>query len=240
MRRQGRESEFIRFLTADGPEKPPSERLPTLQEISRRLGVSVSRLREQMEVARVLGFVEVRPRTGIRRLRYSFAPAVWQSLSYAIALDRQHFLSFSDLRNHIEAAYWYQAVSCLTSDDHETLLKLVDQAWDRLRGTPVRIPHHEHRQLHLTLFQRLENPFVLGILEAYWDAYEAVGLNLYTDYHYLQQVWGYHQEMVAAICAGDLDRGFQALVEHKDLLYHRPDALPAGEQTRTAGGAPET
>lgn len=52
--------------------------------------------------------------------------------------------------------------------------------------------------------------------------YEAVGLNVYADYKYLQQVWHYHQDMVDAIAAGDYDRGYAALVEHKDLLYHRP------------------
>jgi DNA-binding GntR family transcriptional regulator len=61
----------------------------------------------------------------------------------------------------------------------------------------------------------------LGILEAYWEAYEAVGLNVYADYEYLQEVWSYHQKMVDAICRGDFELGYQALVEHKDLLYHR-------------------
>ena len=61
----------------------------------------------------------------------------------------------------------------------------------------------------------------MGILEAYWDAYEAVGLNMYAGYDYLQQVWDYHQRMVDAIRSGDFETGYQALVEHKDLLYHR-------------------
>ncbi len=39
---------------------------------------------------------------------------------------------------------------------------------------------------HLTIFKHLENPFVLGLLEAYWDAYEAVELNRYADYRYHQ------------------------------------------------------
>jgi hypothetical protein len=58
-------------------------------------------------------------------------------------------------------------------------------------------------------------------LEAYWDLYEAVGMNLYTDYDYLEQVWKYHQHMVEAICTNQVDLGFKALVEHKDLIHHR-------------------
>jgi DNA-binding GntR family transcriptional regulator len=94
---------------------------------------------------------------------------------------------------------------------------------EKLNGQTIQIPHQEHRQLHLGIYRRLDNPFVLGLLEAYWEAYEAVGLNLYTDIGYLQQVWAYHEEMVQSICDGDFARGYQALIEHKDLLYHRPD-----------------
>jgi DNA-binding FadR family transcriptional regulator len=36
--------------------------------MSKELGVSVALLREQLEVAKAIGLVEVRPRTGIRRL----------------------------------------------------------------------------------------------------------------------------------------------------------------------------
>ena len=60
---------------------------------------------------------------------------------------------------------------------------------------------------------------MLGLLEAYWELYEAVGMNLYTDYNYLEQVWAYHQQMVDSICVGNDELGYQALVQHKDLLF---------------------
>jgi DNA-binding FadR family transcriptional regulator len=200
-----------------------SAQLPSLSVVSKELGVSVALLREQLEVARAIGLVEVRPRTGIRRLPYSFFPAVRQSLSYALAVDTVYFLAYSDLRIHLEATYWREAASRLTPDDQRELINLVQRAWEKLKGLPIEIPHPEHRQLHLGIYRRLENPFVLGLLEAYWEAYEAVGLNLYTDINYLHEVWQYHEEMVQSICDGDLDRGYTALLQHKDLLFHRPD-----------------
>lgn len=223
-------NEFIRYLAGEYPDPDDPDRLPALGQLSQELGLSVAKLREQMEVARALGFVEVRPRTGIRRLPYSFAPAVRQSLNYAIALDPASFDAYADLRNQIEAAYWLPAVRLLQPQDHAYLQELVDQAWEKLRGSPIRIPHREHRELHLAVYRRLENPFVLGILEAFWDAYEAFGLNLYAGYSYLEQVWEYHQRMVTAILCSDFDSGYQALIAHKDLLHHRPAAsVPARE-----------
>ncbi len=213
-------SEFIQYLSTSS-QQGKSDRLPALSDISQELGISVARLREQLEVARALGLVEVRPRTGIRRLPYSFLPAVRQSLSYCLELDRDCFKTFADLRKHVEASYWGQAARKLTEADKDYLQALVTSALEKLRGNPVQIPHAEHRELHLAIYRRLGNPFVLGILEAYWEAYESFGLNMYADYTYLEQVWSYHQKMVDAICQGDYAAGYQALLEHTDLIRYR-------------------
>jgi len=215
-------SQLLEYLAARAGDEQNGDQIPAMSELSSELGISVARLREQLEVAKALGLVDVRPRTGIRLLPYRFLPAVWQSLSYAIQLDRKHFDAFASLRKHLEMCYWHQAASSLTDEDRIALQALVSQAWEKLRGTPIRIPHDEHRQFHVLIYKRLENPFVQGILEAYWEAYEAVGLNVYADYDYLKEVWTYHQQMVDAIRLGDLEAGYQALVTHTDLLYHRP------------------
>ena len=213
-------SEFLQYL-ASHPEADNG--LPSLIELSRHLGISVAGLREQLEVARALGLVEVRPRTGTRRRPFSFAPAVNRTLGYAIALDPAHFDEFAHLRNHIEAAYWDEAVCRLTEDDKQQLRDLIVQAETKLHGKPVQVPHEEHRKLHLLIYRRLDNPFVTGILEAYWDSYEAVGLNMYAgSIDYLNEVWQYHARMVESICNGNYAAGREALVKHVDLLAQRP------------------
>jgi DNA-binding FadR family transcriptional regulator len=93
-------------------------------------------------------------------------------------------------------------------------------AWDKLSEPRIQIPFQEHRELHLTIYRRLDNPFVVGLLEAYWDAYEAVELNTYADLAYLQAVWRYHEAIVAAIC-GEVAEGKRLLVEHMQLLNAR-------------------
>lgn len=211
--------DFLKYLASGFRNKRiEMERVPPLTKLSERMGVSIASLREQLGVARAFGFIEVRPRTGIRRLPYSFAPAVHASLSYAISLDRGYFDDFSDLRRHLEANYWFEAVERLTEDDKELLNDLVDRAWKKLEDQPVQLPHNEHRELHLIIFGRLENPFVKGILEAYWDAYEEVGLSRYTELEYLKNVWHYHREIVEAICLGDYVKSHQMLMDHMKMI----------------------
>ncbi len=212
-------SEFLDFLISHCDLG--NDRVPSLKDLSLKLGVSIASLREQLEVARVLGVVEVKPKTGIRRVPYRFQPAIRQSLSYAIAEDLKNFNLYSDLRSHIEAAYWQQAVKLLSQDDLDYLQTLVDRAKKKLQGQPVQIPHNEHRELHMTIYRRLENPFVIGLLEVYWELYEAVGLDVYTDLSYLVQVWDYHQRMVDLIREKEYDAGYQNLLDHMNLLRQR-------------------
>jgi len=213
-------SEFLYYLAS---HKEAEGGLPALTELSSELGISVATLREQLEVARALDLVEIKPRTGMRRKPYAFASTIRQSLGYALILDDGHFQKFSGLRNHIEAAYWDEAVKKLTKDDKKELKSLIARAREKLLGSPVQVPHEEHRSLHLLIYSRLNNPFVIGILEAYWDAYESVGLNMYAgSINYLHKVWDYHSQMVESICNSNYSAGREALIAHIALLSQRP------------------
>ncbi len=213
-------SKFAKFLATHNQEG--SQSMPPLAQLSKTLNISVASLREQLEVARALGLVEVRPRKGIQKLEYKFSPAVRLSLAYALANDISHFEEFADLRKHLEEAYWYESVAKLTDVDLLYLNSLIENATKKLNGDPIQIPHAEHRELHLTIYKRLNNEFVYGLLDVYWDAYEAIGLNVYTGLTYLQEVWQYHRLIVDAICSKDFDLGYRLLLDHTDLLYHRP------------------
>lgn len=215
-------SQLSRFLTYLAKASAKGvETLPSLDVLSEELGMSVSTLREQLQVARAMGLVEVKPRRGIKPLPYHFKPAVLKSLAYAVSLDKQMFRQFSDLRNHIEASYWYQAVSALLPEDIRSLHGIIKEAEKKLNSDPIQIPHDEHRRLHLTIFSRLENCFIQGILESYWDIYEAVGLSFYEDRKYLERVWSYHRLMVDSITNEEFLSGYQALIAHMDLLFQR-------------------
>jgi len=209
-------SDFLRYAMTHGGE--PGTYLPPLSQISSETNISVGKLREQLEVARVLGLVEVKPRLGIRWLGYDFLPAVRLSLMVALALEPHTFNAFSTLRIHLETAFWDEAVVRLTAADKAHLQALVASAWAKLNHKRIQIPHPEHRSFHLSIFSRLENPFVLGLLEAYWDAYEAVDLNTYADYRYLTATWTYHKRIANAISEGSYAEGKELLAEHMHLI----------------------
>jgi DNA-binding FadR family transcriptional regulator len=214
------DSELLRYFISSNAQ--PGDQIPALGELSVVLGISVGKLREQLEVARALGLVEVRPRTGVRFLGFNFLPAIRLSLRFALAQDKTLFFAFTELRNQLEASFWEEAVSRLTQADYAALRLLIEKARAKLADTRfIQIPHEEHRDFHLGIFANLPNPFVLGLLAAYWEGYEAVELNAYSDLHYWQAAWDYHEKILAALEQGEIALAKQAFIDHTRLLRHR-------------------
>jgi DNA-binding FadR family transcriptional regulator len=217
------DSDILRYIIQH--QLQPGDRLPTLAELSQEMGVSISKVREDLAVARTLGLVQIKPRTGILVQGYNFAPTATLSVLYALGLDQSCFHDFSQLRKHIELSFWHEAVTQLVPQDFEALRRLVIQARDKLNRTPAAVPVQEHRALHLTFFKHLPNAFVQGILEAYWVAYEAFGLALYADLSYHREVWDYHERMVECLARGDVDGSYRAMADHMTLLRYSPDIV---------------
>lgn len=218
-------SNFMLYLANKGEE----EQLPSLSEISQALDISLPLVREQMEVARSLGLIEVRTKRGIKKLPYTFKPALELSLAYAVSNDQKNFDLYADLRSHLEESYWYEAVSKLQDEDKNDLKLIISRAKEKLAHKPLVVPHVEHRELHMTIYKRILNPFVKGILETYWDIYEAIGLGVYEDESYLLQVWNYHERMVNAIIKMEFSEGYQSMVSHLDLIHQRKQSIQKGK-----------
>jgi DNA-binding FadR family transcriptional regulator len=210
------DSEFLQYLV--GKQLLPGAKLPTLNEISREMGISVGKLREQLEVARHLGVVSVRPRVGIVREPFDFSQAILSGVLFSLGTGEAVFSQYSQMRRAVEANMWHAAVVRLTAEDKVRLGEIVARAWIKLRHEPIHVPNGEHRQFHLIIFSRLENPFVRGILEAYWDAYEASELTRFASYQYWLTVWKYHEKIAEALCNDEYELGRQLLMEHFELL----------------------
>jgi DNA-binding FadR family transcriptional regulator len=224
------QSDILRFIVESGYK--PGDLLPTIQELSRELGASVPKVRESMELARALGLVEVKPGRGTMVNDYTFVPAATLSALYAIGQDWESFEHLRIFRTAIEVSFWEEAARQLTPDDCADLRRLITVALDRLGRQPIQVPVIEHRTYHLTIFKHLENPFVLGTLEAFWEAYEAFGLHLYADLDYHRKVWKYHRQIVDAIERGDIEESRQLFVEHTGLIRHREQSPPPPTRRR--------
>ena len=230
MRLAALQSDILRYIVESGYK--PGDLLPTIQELSQELGASVPKVRESMEIARALGLVDVKPGRGTQVNEYTFAPAATLSALYAIGQDRESFELLRLLRTAIEVSFWDEATQQLNQTDCIGLRQLITSALERLGQQPIQVPVVEHRTFHLTIFKHIKNPFVTGILEAFWEAYEAFGLHLYADLNYHRKVWKYHRQIVDAVERGDIEESRRLFVEHTGLIRHREQSPPPPTRRR--------
>jgi DNA-binding FadR family transcriptional regulator len=196
-------------------------KLPPLDELARELGVSRGKLREDLLAAQAYGLVEMRPGDGTYVRPMDFYTAIRPLVLHSIASGSELFDRYYRLRAELEVAFWDEAARALQEEDMRRLEQVLEQAEQKLKGKSVEIPHREHRELHVILFGKLDNPYVRGILEAYWDAYEAVGLHRYFDLTYYERVWASHRQIVEAVRAGEWELSKTILRQHFTFLEDR-------------------
>ena len=214
-----KQEEFLTYLI--NKSNHSRKNLPSIKKMSEDLKVSSASLREQMELLKTIGVISAKPRKGIRVLDYQFTPAIAKSLYYAVKLNASHFEKYSEIRNHLEKSYFLEAAKLLCKEDQVFLQELINTAMEKLKGYPIQIPHLEHRNFHMQFYQPVNNIFLFGLLEAYWDTYELVGLDVYTDLNYLENVWKYHQMILDKVIEKDFQRAFEIMIEHMQLIYSR-------------------
>ena len=113
----------------------------------------------------------------------------------------------------------YEAVPRLTPQDVKVLEALVVTAEHKISQTPIQRPDLDHRDFHLKIFSRLDNPVVSSVLEAYWDMYLNSGMTI-TWIRLIWNGWSAHRELAEALAQRDFERGHQALVTHMDLMQY--------------------
>ncbi len=223
---------ITQYLVDAGPSSCDDEpvKLPSLGDLAKEMGISRGKLREELIAAQAYGVIEMRPGDGTYVRPFDFYAAIRPAVLYSIACDRTNFEAFRKLRAYLEVAFWDEATQALDQEDLDELDRIVESAQRKLVGTPIRIPHAEHRQLHLAIFAKLDNPFVQGLLRAYWDAYEAVELHHYFELTYYEEMWSSHRAMVDALRAHRPYEGKETLIKHFSILENRlqtPELSPA-------------
>lgn len=217
-------SELLSYLATLSDED--DQRIPPLNILSKQLGISVATLREQLTEARSLGIVEVKPKAGIRKLPYDFSAALKPGLHYAILGGCLSYEQFSDLRKHLEIAYFIEAAQTLDTRTIDRLDQLVKEAQLIIQRNPGMVPAKEHREFHTLIYKHLENQYLDGILDAFWEVYHLSGMEVYPDYTYVERVWQYHERIVDQLRNRNYASGLSLLIEHMDLLNQREKTIP--------------
>ena len=207
-------SAFLQYLVEK--QTQPSEPLPTLAVISNELDVSVGKLREEVAYAKAMGIISTKPRTGMRRENFDFHTIIREGVNFGLATGAATFAQLSQLRRGVETSLWLSAVEQLDASDIAELHACIIRARDHLAAG--KIPHKDHRAFHLGIFKKIDNPFAIGILKAYWEVYISSEFNLHKPFSYWEQVWDYHEQITTKLDQQAYEQAHQLLLEHFNLL----------------------
>ncbi len=192
----------------------PGDPLPTENELSERLEVSRSRVREAVKTLSALDIVEVRHGYGTYVGRMSL-DALVQSLAFRSMLapdDGQHVLAdLIDVRELIETSLAGVIIEHLTPDA-SAALRRTTTSMQALADEGQEFQQLD-REFHLLLVQITGNDLAVQLTGAFWDVHAMSGhlLGPPTD---LQETAVAHTTILEAIDSGDPARVVTAIREH--------------------------
>lgn len=199
---------LLRFLADASKNK---QEIPSIAELSNILGISVASVREQLEVARQLGFVEVKPRTGIQKKPFSLLPLLNLGMKYGMQCEPKLIHDYAEVRRQLELGYWETACHLISEDQTDYMQFLVDVAFRKLQRKPAIIPDEEQSEFHLTIFRSLGNKVLLNLLEAYWELKVLDGTRMFIDLDDMLSRWSKRQVIVDALREKNVAKGKSAL-----------------------------
>ncbi|MFG2647193.1 FadR/GntR family transcriptional regulator [Streptomyces sp. NPDC048436] len=218
---------------------PSGATLPTEPELMARLGVSRNSVREALKALQAMGIVEIRHGFGTYVGPMSMAPMI-EGLTFRTVAGHYRgedsLLQLLELREAVETGLIARLAGRIPAADLAELDALVDQmdteaaAADDIHAGGQGAVHTEtDRAFHATLYRCLRNPLLGEVLEAFWDAFHNVRMDLVDVPQDPKVTCRQHREILDAVRSGDTLRAERAIREHFGNIRTRLSApVPTG------------
>lgn len=189
----------------------PGDRLPTEKELSDRLGASRSAIREALRSLEAVGMIEVKHGKG-RFLRAFDVASLATNLAYSLTFDSASIRDLLEVRRTLETAFIGKAAETLDDERARRLLTSVD----RMRGHAEKGEPfiEEDMAFHKVLFDALDNEVLKKILDVFWGLFQNLHARNVLPPGDAATTVAYHEQIVNAMVAGDVEGARAALDEH--------------------------
>lgn len=208
----------------------PGHKLPSENELSGRLGVSRSAIREGLKALEAVGAITTHQGKGRFVSEFNSA-AIAAGLAISLRFDRPSLRDILEVRKALEMGFLSRAASLLTEDDYQALEEVVRRM--RLKLKESRTFLVEDMEFHRLLFRRLNNRVLLNILEVFWKLFGRVEEGTAHTLSQLTEAVNQHRAMLAALQKGDVSRAEQILRAHfRDAELRITETIHQPKRTR--------
>lgn len=219
----------------------PGDYLPSELELSRRLGVGKSSIREAVKMLQAMGVVEVRRGQGTLIRRHP-GPGHIGPLVFQLITQNGYPEDLVELRMMFEPAFSVMAMERATDEDRQRIRAALERLESAVRkGSQVA---DDDLAFHLAILQATRNPLVIRIGETIFQLFTpsiSVSMRTIAD-----RAVRDHRRIYEAFCLGNAERLRAAVLGSyegwKKSLYRKAAARPAGQtrppECRGARGRP--
>lgn len=184
--------------------------VPPELELASELKVGRPALREALGALEAIGIVQ--SRQGARRTLGTFdMGAVIRTLTIGIVPDLHGLRSLLEVRRVLEIGFFPQAAVKLTPKEIAHLRSLTDTMQEKASRGEVFVA--EDQAFHVAIYQRVDNPILSGLLEAFWELFDHMGAETRTGTN-LPATAASHARIVDALAAGELALAVHHLNSH--------------------------
>ncbi|MET7603365.1 FadR/GntR family transcriptional regulator [Streptomyces avermitilis] len=194
---------------------PSGAVLPTEPELMELLGASRNSVREALKALQAMGIVEIRHGFGTYVGPMSMAPMI-EGLAFRTVAGHYRgedsLLQLLELREAVETGLISRLAGRLAPHDLVELDGLVDRM-EKEAAEGVGLAETD-RAFHATLYRGLGNVLLSEVLEAFWDAFHRVRIDLVDVPQDPRVTCRQHREILDAVRSGDSIRAEEAIREH--------------------------
>jgi DNA-binding FadR family transcriptional regulator len=198
----------------------PGDALPSEGELARQLGIGRNSVREAVKSLEVLGILEARAGSGLFVKSFSF-DAIINNLPYGLLSDAKTVRDLAEVRAYLEYGLAGHVIERVTPEQLEQTVEQMRIAADR-----GEYASEADRAFHETLYQNLDNPVLLSLLDVFWLAVsKATERSDVVDPPDPKETVESHRRILAALHEGSAEKMHVAFDYHYSRWQFR---LPMG------------
>jgi DNA-binding FadR family transcriptional regulator len=194
-----------------GSRLVPGHRLPSENELSGRLGVSRSAIREGLKALEAVGVITTHQGKGSFVREFDSA-AIADHLAISLRFDRPSLADILEVRKALETGFLSRAALLLTDEDFLALEEVVQRMRQKLKKISTFLS--EDMEFHRLLYRKLDNRVLLSILEMFWKLFGQIEEGSEHSQSQLSLAVHQHQAILTALKKGDIGRAEQLLKLH--------------------------
>jgi DNA-binding FadR family transcriptional regulator len=213
--------------------------LPTEAELMDELGISRNSVREALKALQAVGIVDIRHGVGMFVARMSLSGLVDELAFHGRIMlqdGRNDLGHLTEIREALESGLVQRLIDQRAGADLSPVAGVMERmAAEALVGE---VSPETDRLFHDALYRPLDNPLVGQLLGAFWQVYHQLRDELGTPDEAPTDVVHHHQEIYAAVVAGDRAAAATAMRAHFDGVRSRLARLRTPEPDRASSGRP--